>query len=660
MLFFTAWFSAYGIRLHDTHLTHKADLGQIDLAIWNTAHGRFVQGIKGEAVSTRLTDHVEPILLPVSLAFWLWDDVRALLILQAAALAAGAWPIYLFARARLQKQVLGIRYSVPFGASRKESRAQYPIPNTQYLLFTWFPALFALVYLLTPALQAAAVSEFHALPLAAPLVAWALWAVEDRRWGEFIMTGVLLAGVQEGVALLTATLGLYAVAREIGHCDLLRIPNPQYPIFAGLGVLLFGLAWFYVATFVIIPHHASLAYGLDQTPYVARFGALGDSFGDVLKALLIRPDLVLRLAAEPLRLRYLFGLLAPTAFLALLGPEILLLSAPLLLANLLSAFPFQYSGELHYSAALVPFFVVAGAVGLGRLVRWARRTGAGAGASTDESPHPPAPPLLTAAVRRQERGLGGEAIFRTVVPLLALGLVLLAALAWQVAAGYTPIGREFWRRVPGGWPQVTAHHRLLARFAAQIPRDAALSITTDLYPHLSHRERIYEFPLLGEAIWALVDVAGTTDRHPTDIQAAIGKLLAAGWGVVDSADGYILLAKGQGQPTLPDTFYDFARAPAARPQHQLDVTFGGRLTLLGYDVSDDVKWRRTSLRFYWQATGPLPADATISVQVLTPNGSIADDTALRPMPALLWYPPARWRVGERIVTETLPWYLPRD
>ena len=27
---FSLWFSAYGIRLHDAHLTHKADLGQID------------------------------------------------------------------------------------------------------------------------------------------------------------------------------------------------------------------------------------------------------------------------------------------------------------------------------------------------------------------------------------------------------------------------------------------------------------------------------------------------------------------------------------------------------------------------------------------------------------------------------------------------------
>ncbi len=695
MLLFTAWFSAYSIALHDAHLTHKADLGQMDLAIWNTAHGRLLQEIKNETISTRLTDHVEPIFVPVSLVFWLWDDVRALLILQAAALAAGAWPIYLLARRKAGNWRLEVG-----GA---------PISNLQSLISNWTGVIFAAAYLLAPALQAGAVAEFHAFPFAAPLIAWALWAVEDRRWGEFVIAGVLLAGIQEGMALLTATLGLYAVAREIGRrktqtdarpisnlqssmatvqsipkhasilsgterfvrsavegCGLPRMiasfdsgphtprasaqdaskmrPERLSPMLVGLGVFLLGFVWFYLATFIIIPHYASLAYGLAQSPYAARFGALGDSFGDVLKALLTQPLTVLRIAVEPLRLRYLAGLLWPTAFLALLGPEILLLSLPMLLANLLSGYALQYSGELHYSTPLVPFIVVAAIFGFERLMRNSE--------------------FLRKGVRTNRGAVSGAS--------LVAGALLLAALGYQVAAGYLPIGREFWRR---GWPQVTAHHRLLDRFAAQIPRDAALSVATDLYPHLSHRERIYQFPRIGEATWALVDVAGTTDRHPNDVQAAIRKLLTGGWGVVDAADGYILLAQGRGSATIPDAFYDFARASAPQPQYQLDITFDSRLKLLGYDVLDDVKWRRTSLRFYWQALAPLPPDTVISVQVLAPDGGVADDTAVRPMPALLWYPPARWALaglrpsalaglrpsqGETLVTETLSWYLPRE
>ena len=76
----------------------------------------------------------------------------------------------------------------------------------------------------------------------------------------------------------------------------------------------------------------------------------------MLKTILTRPGLVLRTVAEPLRLKYLFGLLAPTGFLALLAPEVLFISLPLLLANLLSSFPLQFSGELHvFGAPCGPF-----------------------------------------------------------------------------------------------------------------------------------------------------------------------------------------------------------------------------------------------------------------------------------------------------------------
>jgi uncharacterized membrane protein len=624
MLAFAIWFSTYSIRLHDAHLTYKSDLGQMDLAIWNTAHGRFVQEMKGASISTRLTDHVEPIFLPVSALFWLWDDARALLVLQAAALALGAWPIFLLARRNLAASA----------AAPSERLAE-----TAGLAFV-------VAYLLTPALQAPAAAEFHALPLAVPCIAWALWAVEDRRWFQFSAAAILVMSVQEGMALVAAALGLYAAAREIGRgraksgapAGSVRHRNTAGAA-VGVAISVLGLAWFYVTTFVIIPHYAQLAYGIGQTPYAARFGELGDSFGGVIRSLVTRPLTVLRIVSEPLRLRYLFGLLIPTAFFGLFGAEILLISLPLLLANLLNTFPMQYSGELHYSAPLVPVFTFAAVVGLARLT----------GNYT----------LWREGVTVNKRRISGL----TLASILVIG----CALGYQIASGYTPIGGEFRRSQPGGWPQVTAHHRLLDRFAAQIPPGAPLSVATDLYPHLDHRELVYEFPILGQAQWALVDVSGTTDQHPADVQAAIRKLMAEGWGVVDAADGYILLAQGRGAAEIPDSFYDFVRVPAGEagqgdvmePQYPLDITFGDRLRLLGYDIVDNAKWRRTGFRFYWQPLAPLPADTALSMQVVTPDGEAADDTALRPMPSLLWYPPARWQPGESILTTSVPWYLPR-
>ena len=153
--------------------------------------------MKDETISTRFTDHVELIFLPISLIFWLWNDVRALLWLQAAALALGAWPIYLLARRWLRRALCSSTGAADVGGRLAD-------------LAAWGGLIFALAYLLSPALQAAAVSEFHALPLAAPLIAWAFWTVEQRQWGRFVLAAFLLANVQEGMALLTALLGLYA------------------------------------------------------------------------------------------------------------------------------------------------------------------------------------------------------------------------------------------------------------------------------------------------------------------------------------------------------------------------------------------------------------------------------------------------------------------
>ena len=240
-------------------------------------------------------------------------------------------------------------------------------------------------------------------------------------------------------------------------------------------------------------------------------------------------------------------------------------------------------------------------------------------------------------------------------------MVFLGACAAQIWSGYTPAGRAFWQRAPAAWPVVTAHDRLLARFAAQIPPGEPLSTTADLYPHVSHRALLYQFPEVGEARWVLVDVAGTTDRHPAAIHDQLQVMVGQGWGVVDAADGYLLLGKDRASATLPDAFYDFARAgsqTAVRPQYPLDITFGDAVKLLGYDVMDDLQWRRTALRFYWQALAPLPGDLNLNVQVRTPDGTLTADTAQAPMAAALWYPPAHWQPGETVAVETLPSYFP--
>jgi len=233
---------------------------------------------------------------------------------------------------------------------------------------------------------------------------------------------------------------------------------------------------------------------------------------------------------------------------------------------------------------------------------------------------------------------------------LCIAFVLVSALLYHRVRGYTPLSENFY------WPAVSAHDQRFDRFASQIPPAARLSATPPLFPHLSHREFIYVFPVVADADYVLLDAAGVTDMHPNDFRNAVNGLLANGqFGVLDSADGYILLRRGAGANTLPDPFYDVFRAPNVRPQVPLDVTFGDAVRLLGYDLLPEPRWHIMRVRYYWQALRPLEDDLRLYPFYHDPSGKVIEDPIQRPLVASVWYPPSRWRVGEIIQTETLPW-----
>ena len=236
--------------------------------------------------------------------------------------------------------------------------------------------------------------------------------------------------------------------------------------------------------------------------------------------------------------------------------------------------------------------------------------------------------------------------FRTLVLLW----LLLCSLGYQRLRGFTPLGPNF------EVPPITPHHRLFQRFAAQIPPDAVLSTTPPLFPHLTHRQIIYLFPVvLDDTEYVLLDVAGATDIHPNDFQRAYLKLVeGARFGILDSADGYLLLQRGLAGPgELPDGFYDFARVEAPTPDYPVIVDFGDSLRLLGFDLVDDWKWQRVRVRLYWQVLREMDRDYQLYLAFLSDGGEVLADTVRQPMTVPIWYPTGRWRQGEVVATETL-------
>ena len=601
ILAYTVFFAAASIRQHDAFITHKADLGHFDQPIWNSLHDRLLVRTQQDRQLTRLTDHVEPILIPLSLGFVLWDDVRMLLVLQAVAVALGALPAFLLARDELSSSMDGAPPAA--GVSRGY---QNWVPEVVGLVL-------ACVYLLFPALQAANLTEFHAAPLVVTPMLFALYFARRERYGWMWFWALLVISVKEEMSLLTFMLALWLVV--------LRRRWRQ-----GLALAAVSLVWFSLATFVIVPHYAPLKYGISESVYFQRYGELGDSPQAVVRSLLTRPALVWEIVTEPARLQYLVGLLLSAGgILPLLAPEVLLLCLPSLMANLLSSYEAMYSGVYHYSAPIVPFVVAAAAIGLGRI-----------------------------------GGLVGSNRRRNAIVLAVAFLLLGGSLTYHYYRGFTPLARRF------AWPQVTEHHRLLEqRFAPQIPPEAVLSTTSPLFPHLDHRERILLFPIVDDAGWVLLDVGSVSEMHPSDLRQAYDDLIASGdWCIVDAADGYILLSRqleaydeGAERCTqeLPDSFYDFARVDDPQPQVRVRADFGDQLRLLGYDVTSVEQFHRVGVRLYWTKIAPAESRLRPFPFWLGEEGQVIETPEQRPLVEPYWYPTSRWRSGEVVVTEMMPW-----
>jgi uncharacterized membrane protein len=585
ILAYVAFFGLLTVQKHNAFQTTAFDLGNVDQAVWNTRHGRPLAMTNIEGLTNRLGTHVEPILLPISLLYFLWSDPRALLLLQTVVIALGALPVYLL--------------------------TQRAISNRPSSL----PLLFALVYLLFPALQSANAFDFHAVSLAPTFFLFAFYFLEIERWGGYALFAVLTMTCKEDMPLLVAMLGFYALVVRRRRL-------------VGLVTMVVGLAWFLAAVGWVMPHFDTRGV----SPLANRYAYLGDGPVEMAVTLVTRPGLILEHLFTAENLAYVVNLLAPVAFLSLLAPQVLMLLLPPLLVNLLSTDGFMHQLEgFHYGAPLVPVVVLSAICGAAWLLRRGAR-------------------------------------FRYLSLLLA-AVVLAATLAYHYSHGYTPLAAGF----RGTWPQIDDHHRIGEEIARGIPAGASLAALPRPNPHASQRQQLYMIdrvenglpaPLHGmeqpaasaEYVW--LDVTDGWPLHPNDLKAAVENLLAGDYGVDRAVDGWLLLHRGASVKTLPDSFYDFARTASPQPQYPMRLQFllDGEpvLEALGFDLS--LQSPTSTLQFYWRALRPLPPGLRLYPFYLDDTTSqILEDTAQRPMIAAVWYAPERWQVGEVVVTRTLPW-----
>lgn len=304
------------------YMDARYDLGNMVQAVFNTAHGQFLEITSGDVEPrqmSRLGSHVDPILALFALPWLVWPSPVMLLVGQAVIVAAGAWPAYR----------LGTRVTRD--------------PNAG--------ALLAGTYLLYPALGFLVLNEFHPVALATPLLLWAFLYIEEDRWVRAAVFLVLAAACKETVPLVIAFMGGYFAIRK----------RSAWPLLASV----LGVAWFVLAVWVVIPH-----YNGDQSTFIARYGDYGSGAGEVATNALLHPVRTAGDVFSEANLRYWLGLLWPLGFTSLLSPLTVLIALPEYALNALSATVYQRRIEFHYTALEIPFLFTAAVLGILRLWRW--------------------------------------------------------------------------------------------------------------------------------------------------------------------------------------------------------------------------------------------------------------------------------------------------
>jgi uncharacterized membrane protein len=325
---YAAGLSALAVLQHRAFWTGRFDLGNAVQAVWSTAHGDVlsVTALSGAQIS-RLGAHFEPLLVVFAAPWWLWPDASLLLVCQAAAIATGAVPLYLFGRKHLGSE--------------------------------WAAAGFSLAYLLYPATQWLALDDFHVVALATPLLLWGFWFLDEDRLFAFAVVAAAACMTKEQIGLVVAAMGLWYMLR----------PGRRW---AGGAIAAAGLAVTVVAFAIVIPHYSISG----SSRFEGRYSDIGGSPSGILETAVTDPGKIFDAVTQGRDLGYLAGLLLPLLALPLVAPLAALTAAPDIALSLLSDTRTQTSIHFHYTAGAIPGLMVAAVLGAARLRRryaWARR-----------------------------------------------------------------------------------------------------------------------------------------------------------------------------------------------------------------------------------------------------------------------------------------------
>lgn len=271
---FSTVFAFMSVQKHNSFQTFGWDLAVFDHGIWQWSQFKIPYSSFHDL--PWLADHFNPVLITIAPLYWIWSDVRLLLIIQAILVCLGALPLYYLAKL-----------------------------VTAHKLFS---LTVVLGYLLFYSLQSFIFSDFHdfafiPLTLGGVLVFW-----EYKRTYLYWFFFLLALLVKEEVGLLLAAIGVWGL-----FYDRSRWKQSLLTLFLGLSYTLLMLAQ-------IMPF-------IGGQPYRhSGFGQSGESIQDVIFKILTNPlYLINAFGDSEVKINTILNTFWPWGFLPIFSPATLIL-----------------------------------------------------------------------------------------------------------------------------------------------------------------------------------------------------------------------------------------------------------------------------------------------------------------------------------------------
>lgn len=585
-LVFASLFTLLNVLKYQNFHYNALDLAIIHQVFYNSSLGNFFAS--SIHPQTYLKDHVSPIIFLLLPFYSLFKHPITLLALQNIALVSSVFPLFLIAKKYFSEKI---------------------------------SAFLALSWLFMPMVQNLSMFEFSFLSFSLPFLFWAWHSIKQNKFLPALIFSLLALLAREDVSLVIFMYGFFCF-----------LGKKNWRL--GISLAALSVAYFFFSMKLISFNNP------DGYKFFVYYSYLGQNIFEIIKYLLLHPIFLLAKFFSLGNIEMILGMLLPFAFLPILKPKYLALSALIYLQIFLGSG--GASGlilKTQYAALFLPALFLSYLESL-----------AHARAHTFNS-------FIEKYLKKEKLGLM---------------IVILAVLYSSLLLG--PVAGAVQKHILG---RDAAYNQKRLHIVRAIPPNAPVAASYDTLPRLSGRKNIsainygfigkeqfgkksYEIPkdteyiLLNLSDFVSYELQYRDDMLYSDTYFSgddrvrnfiqENELL-----VEDIFDDHILFSKNGKNAKLP--YAILKTAPKMR--FALNKKFNNLSELLGYNISqeDDMM----VLELFWQTQKPLEKNFFLKILALGEKNKTIWEKII-PLASGL-YPPHEWKLGE-IIQINYWFYIP--